>query len=1140
MKIRKFRAALALATALVAAPVLADAPAPTLKQQFRDPPASARPRVWWHWMNGNISRDGIAKDLDWMARMGLGGVQMFDANLNTPQVVPHRLVYMSPEWKDAFRFAARRADQLGLEFGIASSPGWSETGGPWVPPADGMKKLVWSETRLAPGQHFVGILAAPPSVAGPYQNLAKQPTMDEILNGQPPRPAPVFYSDVAVLALPVAAANPAPPAEARDGAGTLLDAAALANPAGKGVDLPRIAGQTPTLTLTYPAAQAMRSMRLFIPGASGMFTGPAFQPRLEASADGTTWAKVADIALAEVPTTISFAPVTAKAFRLVLAPTPFSMANMPSGGNGVAAGEIFAAGAKAAASRPVHVAEFALDREAQVDRAEAKAGFALVPDYYALGDPGDGASGPAPARVIDITAHMRPDGTLDWTPPSLPTGQQWRVIRLGSSLLGTTNHPATPEATGLEVDKFDAPAVQRYIDHYLGLYRDAAGPDLMGAHGIRAIVTDSTEVGATNWTPGMIAAFQHLRGYDPMPWLPALTGALIGSRADTDRFLYDFRRTIADLTASAHYATVDNAARHAGLTVYGEALEDHRPSLGDDIAMRTHADVPMSAMWTFPEGGTPRASYLADTKGASSIAHVYGQNLAAAESMTSMLTPWADSPRTLKHVIDLEFLQGINRPVIHESTHQPADDKVPGLSLSVFGQYFNRLDSWAEMARPWVDYIARNALLLQQGRNVADVTYFYGEEAPLTGLYGDTPVGDAPRANAYDFVNADALMGALRNDGADLVSVGGARYRVLYLGGSSRHMTLATLRRIAALVDGGATVVGKAPEGSPSQADAGAGTEYAVLVGKLWPVGAQPAEGTPGPAPVGKGRVIANGDIDDALAKAGVMPDFAYSASFSHVPKDDDPIPFVHRHWDGGDDYFVVNRTQQSVRFGAHFRTTGKAPELWHAETGNREPVGYRMAGPETIVPLTLAPGESVHVMFMKPTSSTALTIKAPAATVATRIDGPWNVAFQPGRGAPAEAVFATLAPLNNSADPGIKYFSGVSTYTRDFTTPKGWHTGQKLWLDLGEVREIAEVSVNGRKLGALWHAPYRLDVGAAAHGGRNHLTVRVANLWINRLVGDAQDGTTQKITWTTLPSYFKTAPLATSGLIGPVTLQVQ
>jgi hypothetical protein len=230
-------------------------------------------------------------------------------------------------------------------------------------------------------------------------------------------------------------------------------------------------------------------------------------------------------------------------------------------------------------------------------------------------------------------------------------------------------------------------------------------------------------------------------------------------------------------------------------------------------------------------------------KGAASVAHIYGQNLVAAESMTSALSPWADSPQTLKHIIDLEFVTGVNRPVVHTSVHQPEDTKLPGLSLFIFGQYFTRHESWAPLARPWVDYISRNAFLLQQGRNVADVGYFYGEEAPLTGLYGDKPVADAPKTHAYDFVNADALMGALANDGAELVTPGGARYKALYLGGSSRMMTLAALERLAALVDGGATVVGLKPQGSPSNTDDPA--RYAALVAKLWP-------GTPGAA-VGKG-----------------------------------------------------------------------------------------------------------------------------------------------------------------------------------------------------------------------------------------------------------------------------------------------
>ncbi|MDE2301176.1 MAG: glycoside hydrolase [Sphingomonadales bacterium] len=1111
---------LPLLLAATAAPALAGTPAADLEAQFRDPPMSARPRVWWHWMNGNITGDGIARDLAWMQAVGLGGVQNFDANLSTPQIVDHRLIYMTPEWKDAFRFAVSEADRRGLEFGIASSPGWSETGGPWVPPEDGLKKLVWSETLVAPGKTFHGALAAPPVVTGPFQSQAAAPDISAMMGGTKPAEPPRAHGDIAVLAVPVANAVVATPQLAL-GDGHPLDAARLGNP---GIELPHGSAAAPTVVvLRYARPQTMRSLRFFLPGAKLMFGGASVAPVLEV-ADGAGWRKIADLPTTEVPTTVSFAPVTAASFRIVFTPLSTGGFDLGRGAPGVAPPFPVAALA-GMGSAPLLLRELDLSGEARIDKAETKAGFAIALDYYAIPPVEDGATGAAAAQVIDLTARMAADGHLDWQAPRLPAGQQWRVMRLGWSLLGTTNHPATAEATGLEVDKFDRAAVTRYLDNYLKLYSDTVGADHIGKAGIRAFLTDSIEVGAANWTPRMIADFKELRGYDPTPWLPALAGVLIGSRAQSDAFLYDFRRTIADLMTSQHYETVDDFARAHGMRMYGEALEDHRPSLGDDMAMRHFTDVPMSAMWTYPQGGSPRPSYLADTKGASSVAHIWGQNFTAAESMTSAMTPWADSPRTLKHVIDQEFLQGINLPVIHESTHQPLDSKVPGLSLFIFGQYFNRLDAWAPLARPWIDYIARNALMLQQGVNVADVGYFYGEEAPLTGLYGDHPVTDAPRTHAYDFVNDDALMNVLANDGPDLVARGGARYKALYLGGSSYRMTLATLRRIAALAEGGATIVGLKPEGSPSLmgADAAGAAEYAALVAKLWPGGAV--------TNVGAGRVIASHDIEAALATIGVAPDFTFTGGSANAD-----IPFVHRKLADGDDYFLVNRGAQTETIAAHFRATGKAPEVWHAEDGSAEPASYAIAGGETVVPLTLAPESAVHVVFRQPAAQAQRVIAEAAPVQRATLDGRWHVAFEPGRGAPAEATLAPLAPLNANAEPGIRYFSGIATYTHDFTTPAGWRPGHKLWLDLGEVRELARVTVNGTEVGTAWHAPFRLDIGAAARRGRNHLSVEVADLWVNRLIGDAQPGA-KKITWTALPTYRADAPLRPSGLIGPVTL---
>jgi hypothetical protein len=1140
MNAPKLRILLAAATALSSFPALvqnafAQAPgqavapaeeaAEPLEDQFRDPPNSARPRVWWHWMNGNITKDGIAKDLAWMKRVGIGGMQNFDANLQTPQIVDKRLVYMTPEWKDAFRFAASEADRLGLELAIAASPGWSETGGPWVKPEDGLKKLVWSETEVTAGRAFAGKLALPPTVTGPYQTITGASGAASQLSDEKPPTPPTHYSDVAVLAYPVSSL-PALPSAARVTAadGKPVDAAALGDAdLASGVELAAVPGGAPLLHAIYPEVRTVRSATLFVPGAASLFTGANYLPKLEASDDGRTWRAVADLPLGTVPTTVAFAPVAAREFRVVFRPAKaggFAFAPQAQGLDLGALGTAMGM-TGAGAAKPLKVTDFRLSAENRIDRAETKAGFSVAQDYYALAGNVPEVAGVAPGKVMDLTGRMRADGTLDWTPPRLGRGDRWRVVRFGYSLLGTMNHPAPPEATGLEVDKFDGAAVRRYMDHYLGMYKDAAGAELVGRRGVRALLTDSIEVGAANWTPRMMEQFKRLRGYDATPWLPALTGAVVGSRAESEKFLYDFRRTLADLMASEHYGTVAAVAHENGLKVYGEALEDHRPSLGDDMAMRRYADVPMSALWTYRRQDGPKLGYLADMKGAASVAHIYGQNLVAAESMTALMAPWAFGPNDLKRIIDLEFVTGINRPVVHTSVHVPTDDKKPGLSLFIFGQYFNRNEAWAELARPWVDYISRNSLMLQQGRNVADVAYFYGEEGPLTGLYGDKAVADAPRRYAYDFINADALTGALANDGAELVTPGGARYRALYLGGSSRQMTLPTLRKLAELVEGGATVIGVKPTGNPSLA--GDGAEFSALTAKLWPES--------GMATVGRGRVIAGGDVEAALRQVGVAPDFEFTGAGA-----DAEIPFVHRRLADGDSYFLANRRDRAETIEARFRVTGKAPELWHADSGRFEAVSYRTEGGETIVPLTLAPEESVHVVFRKTAAAPALAIKKRVPVEVGQVAGPWRVAFEAGRGAPATATLATLAPLDENAQPGIKYFSGVATYTNTFTAPKGWRAGQPLWLDLGEAREIAEVTVNGEPAGAAWHAPYRVEIGDLVKPGRNRLEIRVANLWVNRLIGDAQPGA-QKVTWTALPTYTAKAPLRRSGLVGPVRL---
>jgi hypothetical protein len=298
--------------------------------------------------------------------------------------------------------------------------------------------------------------------------------------------------------------------------------------------------------------------------------------------------------------------------------------------------------------------------------------------------------------------------------------------------------------------------------------------------------------------------------------------------------------------------------------------------------------------------------------------------------------------------------------------------------------------------------MARNSFLLQQGRNVADVAYFYGEEAPLTGLFGDAPVADAPVHYAYDFINADALTSLISIDNGRLVTRGGASYRVLYLGGSSRYMTLATLQRIAALVEAGATVVGEAPLASPSLQDDP--EAYRQLLARLWPGGPDTS--------VGKGHVIASHDIETTLARLGLDPDFGYRGASSN-----DAVLFVHRHMDEGDAYFLDNRQDHALHVEGQFRVTGRVPELWHADSGRIEPLAYRTEGTTTIVPLDFGPDESAFVVFRKATQDRSRDVRKPTLTKLAAINGPWTVSFQPGRGAPDHISLPALISLSQNDD---------------------------------------------------------------------------------------------------------------------------
>jgi Glycosyl hydrolases family 2, sugar binding domain./F5/8 type C domain. len=1070
-----------------------------LATAFKSPPQTAKPRVWWHWMNSNVSISGIDQDFAWMKRVGIGGVQNFDGSLNTPRLVQVPSPYMSEGWRTAFKHAVTRADSLGLEFTIASSPGWSETGGPWVKPEQAMKKLVWSERVVQGGVPVAGPLPAPPAIAGTFQDIAAAGAA--AFSGVTAKALPTLYRDAAVVAyrIPVTETE----ATARVTASSAIDLTGLADgDRAKRIDLPFGSDSTAWVQFAYDRPTAVRALTIVAGGGGGRGGGNTLPPRILASDDGTTFRTVADLPRGGAPqSTISFPAVTARYFRVLFRqPAAGGGGGFGGGGRGVA--------------QPVtaqQLAELTLSSGARVHRFEDKAGWSHIDGLEDMPTP------PVPREqavarrdVIDVSSHLKPDGSLDWTPPP----GRWNIVRLGWSLAGTLNRPASPEGTGLEVDKLSADHVRAYLDSYLSIYKGALGDSLIGKRGLRYMLTDSYEAAASNWTDNMIAEFQRRRGYDPRPWLPVLTGRVVESAPASDRFLWDFRRTLSDLIADNHYAELSKQLHRRGMGRYGESHETSRAFIGDGMEVKKSADIPMGATW---QGRTAYASLqLPDIRESASVSHLYGQNLVAAESFTvggGPTTSYAFAPDQIKPTADRMLANGLNRFVIHTSVHQPLDSAGPGIGLGPFGQWFTRKETWAEQAGPWVSYLARSSHMLQQGRFAADIAYLYGEDENITALF-ERRAPAVPSGYAFDYVNADAVRNLLAVKNGRITAPSGASYRMLVLDQSTRRMTLATLRKIRELVRGGAVVVGAPPVETPSLADDDA--QFKRLAEETWQLGA-------------RGRNVF-ATVDEALAALHLSADLDFHADTS--------IAFVHRKLADGDIYFVTNLGDRDASAEMTFRVAGKAPELWRADDGSMVPLSYRTQGSSTVVPLAMPAHEAVFVVFRTRASAPSRQVADAALAPLMNLTGPWSISFPPDRGAPESITLPSLVSWTENTDAGVKYFSGTATYRTSVQVPAGWTAdGARVLLDLGAVKNVAEVRVNGRPAGIAWKAPFRVDVTDALKIGVNTVEIGVSNLWPNRLIGDKQPGVTRKYAFAVSDPYRADSPLLPSGLLGPVQL---
>jgi hypothetical protein len=1076
-----------------------DALADDLAVNFQSPPDSAKPWAYWWWLNGNVRKEGITKDLEEMKRQGINGVLIFQAGGGE---TPPGVLFLSPQWHELFRFALAEARRLGMAVSVNLCDGW-DSGGPWITPDLANKKLVYSEFQV--------------DGAGKISDLLPRP---EVVDD--------YYHDVAVVAIGEKAGRPITPAKVT-ASSTLEGYVGEWNfPPQAVVDAdPEVywsaekVASTPSLPqwLAFEYHQTLAATGLYVS------PGPGSGPRecvLESSPDGKTFLPILSFSLEKGEAKrVDFPVVRATSFRLSIL---------------------------SAYGTPVEVGKAVLLRKG--DELHLRPGIkwwmfksanrsfwdyprqgpaALAEEYQ-----DDVAPDCRSNEVIDLTSSMQADGRMAW---DVPPGR-WTILRFGYTLEGQTIRAASSGGDrGYEANMLDRAAIETQ-------FKNIAEPILVDAAAVapgtlKTFHIDSYELGANvrgqqpTWSRNFREEFKARRGYDLLSHLPALAGRIVDSREDTDGFLFDFRWTVGDLMAEQFWIPFGELAHQHGVSVQGETGYGTYPYPHiDGLRCAGSMDIPMGEFWFGTDIMSQFNPWGNVIRSVASAAHIYGRPIVQAESFTAW-THWKEYPAALKPVGDEAFINGLNRMVFHQYTHQPLLDMKPGWQYGA-GTHFDRNITWWEQARAFFAYLARCQYLLQQGRFVADALYFYGEGTTRFVPSKEYLRPALPQGYNFDAINAEQLQRLSIVDGR-LALPCGMSYRALVLP-EDAVLSPQALRKIRELVTDGGLVVGPRPQKPPGlKGYPLAASEVRTLAQEIWANcdGVNVKENA-----FGKGQVYWGEPLGNVLIKRGIVPDFEYRAGEGAVSLD-----FLHRSANGAEFYFVTNRQDHPAQAECVFRVAGKLPELWDPVSGKGRPAAaFKQVGGRISLPLDLPPYGSLFVVFRQaigPDVNGTASTNFPVYSDTLKLDGPWTVRFDPQWGGPAKAEFADLTSWTMRPEAGIQYYSGTATYQKSFDLPASLRgTPARLALDLGEVRYVAQVRLNGRDLGPLWTEPFRVEITPVVKPAGNVLEIDVVNLWCNRVMGDALLPPDQRFTRTNI-TYRKDEPLMESGLLGPVKLQL-
>lgn len=1046
----------------------------SLKSVFVNNYDTVQTSVYWYWISDHLSKEGVVKDLQAMKSVGIN--RAFIGNIGLEGIPFGDVKIFSEEWWDILHTALKTASELDIDIGIFNSPGWSQSGGPWIQPQQSMRYLHSTDTLIEGGKLFEGKVFQVPDNFQHVKTLAFNVEKD-------------YNSYLQKHQLAKVSSKP--------------NFSAIEKLFEEGNDHAIIFNQEQgdvEISLNLFEKETYRSLTFIPHPTDGYFKG-----KIEVLIDGeyqeirsfefdrrnTTF----NVGFEKyAPVTISFPAVSGDKFKLVIS----NIESTP----GIKQIKL------SAQPRIEYYKEKTLAKmhptpspswDSYLWRPQAEDEMDL--SYYINSE-----------KVIDITDFISKDGEFLWEAPD----GYWKIIHTGMVPTGVTNGPATKEGTGLEVDKMNHKHVVEHFEAFLGEIKRRIPKE--DRRTWKVAVQDSYETGSQNWTDDFIDAFAEKYGYDPVPFMPAMFGYVIDSKEKSDRFLWDLRRFIADRIAYEYVGGLREISHQNDLTIWLENY-GHWGFPGEFLQYGGQSDEIGGEFWNEGELGD------IENRAASSAAHIYGKRKVSAESFTSSGNTYRRYPALLKARADRFFTEGINSTLLHVYIHQPYEDKKPGVN-TWFGTEFNRHNTWFYFMDDFISYLKRCNFILQQGKYVADVAYFIGEDVPkMTGV--QDPV--LPDGYSFDFINAEVIMNRLDVLDGNFILPDGMQYRVLVLP-ELQSMRPELLKKIEKLVEKGGVVVGPRPIKSPSLSNyPRADHVVQKIANRLW---GSYGEGNE-VVSVGAGKVFDVRSLDYVFDRMNILPDFR---------SDEDSILFIHRVLYDSDVYFVSNQNSSQVNFSAKLRSTALDVERWNPVNGKIERIPFSISEDGRVeVNLNLDIHESCFIVLKNKQEGgrnikEALTERGKNHLRSFSFQDPWKVTFFDNKDVHYE--WSRLEDWAKSQNPLVKYYSGKATYSNTFNF-SGLNQDLEVKLNLGKVKAIGKVRVNGKYVGGVWTYPYSLDITEFLKNGENFIEIDVVNTWVNALIGDKHRNAEQNQLWLLEDPYNAESELHEAGIIGPVAIEL-